>query len=90
MTDDPHNDADQPHPASWPAHQVYFVTVEWLDAPHQPESPERLAHAIRHLIEHAHQPGVDAPPARFMVRVKAGEIASEVAGTVTPHHHHHP
>jgi hypothetical protein len=90
MTHDPHDHSDQPQPLPWPALQVYFVTVEWLDAPHQPESPERLAQAIRHLIEHAHQPGADASPARFVVRVKADEVAAEVTGTVTPHHHHHP
>jgi hypothetical protein len=91
MTRDPHDNPDQPHPSHWPPLQVYYVTVEWLDAPHQPESPERLAQAIRHLIEHAHQhpPGADSPPARFVVRVKADEVASEVTGTVTPHHHHH-
>jgi hypothetical protein len=88
MTSDPRDHPDQP--SSWPTHQVYFVTVEWLDPPHQPESPERLAQAIRHLIEHGHQPGADATPARFVVRVKADEVSTEVTGTVTPHHHHHP
>lgn len=90
MTQEPHDHSEQPHRPPWPAVQVYFVTVEWLDAPHQPESPERLAQALRHLIEHGHQPGADVSPARFVVRVKAGEVAAEVTGTVVPHHHHHP
>jgi hypothetical protein len=87
-TDRPEQGPDDP-PPRWPRQQVYFVSVDWLDAPHQPESPERLAQAIRQLIEHAHAPGPDTPPARFVVRVKADEVTSSVTGTVVHHHHHH-
>ena len=36
----PPEDTNQPNQESgggWPARQAYFVTVEWLDQPHQPE-----------------------------------------------------
>ena len=75
-------------PEGWPRQQVYFVTVEWLDDPHQPVSPERLAQVLRHAIEHAHDHGPQMPPGRFTVRLKAGEVAAEVGGLVA--HHHHP
>jgi hypothetical protein len=73
----------------WPQHQVYFVTVEWHDEPHQPESPERLAQILRQAIVHAHDHGPQMVPSRFTVRVKAAESAAEVNGTVA-HHHHGP
>jgi hypothetical protein len=71
-----------------PERQVYFVTIEWLDEAHQPVSPEPLAQAIRHALEHAHAVAAGSPPARFIVRVKADDVAAEVEGTVTHHHHH--
>ena len=80
----------EPSSPHWPRRQVYFVTVEWLDEPHQPESPERLARALRQALEHAHNVPPDTPPARFVVRVKAGDVAAEVEGKVEHHHHHHP
>ncbi len=80
---------DSGQPASpWPQHQIYYLTVEWLDTPHQPESPERLAQVVRHAIEHGHHHRADQPPARFVVRVKGNEVASEVSGTVEPHRRH--
>jgi hypothetical protein len=82
------NAEEGPGASGGPRVQVYFVTVEWLDELHQPESPERLAQGIRQVIEHSHNPPPDAPPVRFTVRVKSGEIASEVAGAVQHHHHH--
>ena len=86
-----HSDRPPEPPADpWPRLHVYFVTVEWLDEPHQAESPERLAYALRHAIEHAHAVEPDTPPARFVVRVKAEDVATEVTGTVTHHHHHDP
>ncbi len=76
-------------PASpWPRRQAYLVIVEWLDDAHQPESPERLAQAIRHSIEHAHAGPPGTPPARFVVRVKAGNVTSEIEGEVVHRHHH--
>ena len=75
-------------PSAWPSHQVYFVTVEWRDTPHGPESPERLAQVIRHAIEHNHQVEADAPPAAFVVRVKAESGTAEVPGALRHHHHH--
>ena len=80
---------DNSRGAAWPRRQVYFVTVEWLDEPHQPESTERLAQVLRHALEHAHTVAAGTPAARFLVRVKAGDVASEVEGTVEHHHHHH-
>jgi hypothetical protein len=76
-----------PDQESWPRHQVYFVTVEWLDAVHRPESPERLAQLLRHSIEHAHDHGPGMAAARFTVRVKSGEVAAEVTGLATHRHH---
>jgi len=73
---------------AWPRLQVYFVTVEWLDQPHQPESPERLAQGIRQLIEHSHNRPPETPPVRFTVRVKSGDVATEIAGAIQHHHHH--
>lgn len=81
--------SDEPPVAAWPRRQVYFVTVEWLDEPHQPESPERLAQVLRHALEHAHTVPPGTLAARFLVRVKAGDVASEVEGKVEHHHHHH-
>ena len=88
MDAQPPHDSGEPAASSWPQQQVYYVTVTWLDEPHQPESPERLAQLLRHAIEHAHHHGSDRPPARFTVRVKAADVAAEVTGTVSPHHHH--
>jgi hypothetical protein len=79
----------EPRSSGWPRRQAYFVTVEWLDEPHRPASPEPLAQAIRHALEHAHSIPAGAPPARFIVRVKADAVAAEVEGTVEHHHHHH-
>jgi hypothetical protein len=74
-----------------PTHQIYFVTVEWQDAPHQPESPERLAQQIRQLIEHDHDHGPQMPPSRFTVRVKTDNGSAEVKGLVMHRHlHQHP
>lgn len=75
--------------AARPQLQVYYVTVEWLDDLHRPESTERLAQAIRSLIEHGHNVTPETPPARFTVRVKSGDVAAEVSGTVQHHHHQH-
>jgi hypothetical protein len=89
MADDAQNEsqeAEQQGP-SWPRQQVYYLTVDWLDDPHKPESPERLAIVLRHAIEHAHSYPAGVPPARFIVRVKAGDVVSEVTGTVAHHHH---
>jgi hypothetical protein len=87
-TDPPSGDQAHGH-AEVPRRHAYFVTVEWLDEGHYPESPERLAQALRHAIEHAHVAPPDAPPARFVVRVKGDDVTSEVAGAVVHHHHHH-
>jgi hypothetical protein len=87
--DDGTSDEGGPEESARPAQHVYFVTVTWLDEPHAPESPERLAQVLRHALEHAHRAGADAAPARFVVRVKAGDVAAEAVGTVAPHHHHH-
>ena len=76
-------------PARAAAHQVYFITVDWLDEPHQPESPERLAQVLRQAIVHAHDHGPQMPPSRFTIRVKSGDLAAELAGIVQ-HHHHQP
>ena len=80
---------DEPSTGTWARRQVYFVTVEWLDEPHQPESLERLAQILRHAIEHGHSVPPGTPASRFLVRVKAGDVASEVEGTLEHHHHHH-
>ena len=77
------------HPPAGPRRQVYFVTVEWLDEPHGPATTESLARAIRHTLEHAHNVEPGTPPARFVVRVKADDVAAEVEGRVEHHHHHH-
>jgi hypothetical protein len=82
---DPHGH----HRAHHPRRQVYFVTVEWLDDPHEPSSPELLARTIRHALEHAHNVPPDAAPARFVVRVKTEDVAAEVEGIVEHHHHSH-
>lgn len=79
----------EPPAGHWPQSQVYFVTVEWQDEPHQPESPERLAQVLRHAIERAHDHGPDMPPGRFTVRVKLEDVSAQVMGTVAHHHHHH-
>jgi hypothetical protein len=71
----------------WPRRQVYFVTIEWLDEPHRPESAERLARVIRHTLEHAHQIPPEAPAARFVVRVKHDDVMTEVEGQIEHHHH---
>ena len=76
-------------PSPRPRRHVYYVTVEWLDEPHAPAPPEQLARALRHALEHAHAAPPGAPPARFVVRVKAEDVAVEVEGTVEHHHHHH-
>ena len=87
MEANPPEEPQEPSAGRWPRRQVYYVAVEWLDDPHQPESPERLAHALRHAIEHAHTVPAGTPAARFIVRVKAGDITTEVAGKVEHHHH---
>lgn len=79
---------EEPHAPHWPRRQIYFVTVEWLDEPHAPDSPERLARAIRHTLEHAHTLPADTPPSRFTVRVKADDVAVELEGKIEHHHHH--
>ncbi|HTE83299.1 MAG TPA: hypothetical protein VK821_01035 [Dehalococcoidia bacterium] len=71
-----------------PQHQVYFVTLEWHDTPHQPESPERVAHQIRQLIEHDHDHGPEMTPSRFTVRVKTEAGSAEVRGLATHRHVH--
>lgn len=71
-----------------PGRQIYFVTVDWLDEPHQAESSERLARVIARALEHSHLVEPGTPPARFVVRVKAGDVASEVEGILQHHHHH--
>ena len=81
------DDSLEPSATHWPRLQAYFVTVEWLDDPHQPESPERVAQTLRHMIEHGHRHGAETPPARFVIRVKANEVVSEITGTVQHHHH---
>jgi len=87
MTDMP--DAGGPAPAPpWPPHQIYFVTVEWHDAPHQPESPERIAQLLRQAIERDHDHGPQMAPARFTVRVKTDDGAAEVNGLATHRHFH--
>ena len=70
----------------WPQHQVYFVTVEWQDAPHQPESPERVAQQVRQLIEHDHDHGPQMAPSRFSVRVKTEDGSAEVKGLAAHRH----
>ena len=79
----------EPAGSTWPRRQVYFVTVEWLDEPHQPASTERLARVLRHALEHAHNVPPGTPAARFVVRVKADDVAAEVEGKVEHHHHGH-
>ena len=81
-------DANDSPDTGAPHRQVYYVTVEWLDQPHGPESPERLAHVLRTALEHAHNMPPEAPPARFIVRVRLDTTTSEVSGTVVHHHHH--
>ncbi len=78
---------EEPHEHHWPQRQVYFVTIEWLDEPHRVDSPERLARAIRGALEHSHNVPPETPPARFVVRVKADDVAVEVEGTIEHHHH---
>jgi hypothetical protein len=68
--------------------QVYFVTVEWEDTAHQPESPERVAQQLRQLIEHDHDHGPDMQPSRFIVRVKSDAGAAEVKGLAAHRHTH--
>jgi hypothetical protein len=70
-----------------PSRQVYFVTVDWQDEPHHPESTERLARVIAHALEHGHQVEHGAAPRRFVVRVKYGDSASEVEGKLEHRHH---
>ena len=89
MADDVPGDVQPPTESRWPRRQVYFVTVEWLDEPHRLASTEHLARVVRHALEHAHNVAAGAPPSRFVVRVKAGDVAAEVEGKVE-HHHHHP
>ena len=92
MDDQEANEPTEPHEhhhEHHPRRQVYFVTVEWLDEAHEPSSPEHLARTIRHALEHAHNVTADAAPARFVVRVKADDVAAEVEGTVEHHHHAH-
>lgn len=74
----------------WPGHQIYFVTVEWLEGVHQPESPERLAQVIRQAIEYDHDHGPQMPPARFTVRVKTDDGSAEVNGMAAHRHRHQP
>ena len=74
----------------WPQRQVYFVTVEWAEEVHQPESPERLAQLLRQAIEQAHDHGPQMHPARFSVRVRTDDAAAELTGTAQHHHHHTP
>src|SRR5438067_11532616 len=77
-------------PASpWPRRQIYYLTIDWIDDPHQPESTERLARAIRDTLEQDHNLPPGTPAARFTVRVKTEDVASEVEGKVEHHHHHH-
>ncbi len=85
MSEDP----QPPAQSRWPRRQVYFVTVEWLDEPHQSASPERLARVIQHALEHAHNVPPGTPAARFVVRVKADDVATEIEGKVEHHHHGH-
>ena len=84
--EEPSQPAEQPSGGGWPQRQAYFVTVEWLDEPHQPESPERLGQVIRHAILHGHTVPHGHPGTRFIVRVKAGDVASEVEGELAHHH----
>ena len=88
MPEDP-REPSEPPASTWPRRQVYFVTVEWLDEPHQLASTEHLARVIRHALEHAHNVPLGTPPARFVVRVKADDVAAEVEGKVEHHHHGH-
>ncbi|MCC7104052.1 MAG: hypothetical protein IT307_02835 [Chloroflexi bacterium] len=90
MDDDTPEQPSEPEALRWPHRQVYFLTIDWLDEPHQPATTERLARAVAHALEHAHAAPHGSPPARFVVRVKAGDVASEVEGTIQPHHHHEP
>jgi hypothetical protein len=89
MTDQPDPDNPAPSPP-WPPHQIYFVTVEWHDAPHQPESPERLAQLLRQAIEHDHDHGPQMAPSRFTVRVKTDDGSADVNGLAAHHHRQHP
>ena len=82
-------DRRSPAESRWPRRQVYFVTVEWLDEPHEPTSTEHLARVVRHALEHAHTIPAGTPPAHFVVRVKADDVAAEVQGKVEHHHHGH-
>ena len=88
MGDDVSEDLQSPADSGWPRRQVYFVTVEWLDEPRQPASTERLARVVSHALEHAHNIPPGTPAARFVVRVKADDVAAEVEGKVEHHHHH--
>lgn len=75
---------ETPAPSGWPRRQVYFITVEWLDDAHRPESPERLAQVLRHAIEHGHGLAQGAAPTRFIVRVKSDNLAAEAEGALQP------
>jgi hypothetical protein len=88
MNESPDEAGGDAPPPQWPQHQIYFVTVEWEDAPHQPESPERVAQQLRQLIEHDHDHGAQMTPARFVVRVKTDDGASEIKGLATHRHQH--
>lgn len=85
---EPEEHPDPPIP-NQPRRYTYFVSIEWLDDAHHPEPPERLALAIRHVLEHSHHVPPGTPPNRFVVRVKTGNVAFEADGEITPHHHHH-
>jgi hypothetical protein len=88
MNQPPQDAGEDQHPSEWPQHQVYFVTVEWQDTPHQPESPERVAQQLRQLVEHDHDHGPQMTPSAFTVRVKTDDGAAEVKGMATHRHQH--
>jgi hypothetical protein len=88
MTEPPFDAGESATPPPWPPQQVYFVTVEWQDAPHQPESAERVAQHLRQLIEHDHDHGPQMPQSRFTVRVKTDDGLAEVKGLVAHRHLH--
>ena len=75
--------------STWPRRQIYFLTIDWLDQPLRPESTEHLARAIRDAIEQAHNMPAGASPARFTVRVKTEDVASDIEGRIQHRHHHH-
>ncbi len=80
---------DQPPTSPWPRRQIYYLTIDWAEEPHQPESTERLARAVRDTLEHDHNLPPGAPAVRFTVRVKTEDVASEVEGKIEHRHHHH-